>query len=50
MSVEGSPLSEIDQLQVPDASCELHVRINSIQTDVRACGGTPAIEDQSSQG
>jgi len=31
-------------------SCELHVRINSIQTDVGACGGTPDIKDQSSQG
>jgi hypothetical protein len=32
-------------------SCGLHVQINSIQTDVGACGGTPAINnDQSSQG
>ena len=37
-----------EQLQVP--SCELHVRIDSIQTDVGACGCTPAIKDQSSQG
>ena len=32
-------------------SCELHVRIDSIQTDVGACGCTPAVNnDQSSQG
>jgi len=38
-----------DQFQV--ASCGVHVRIDSIQTDVGACGCTPAVNnDQSSQG
>ena len=48
LTVERFSVLRKERLQVP--SCELHVRIISTQTDVGACGGTPAIKDQSSQG